>query len=260
MKYLKQYSVLILLVCISSQLFAGATCQQSKLTINQMRQAIHAASKLKTALDKSHSDVALIARSGTDLSKYNLRFSHLAFAIKSYHGQPGWTVVHLLNECGTQRSNLYAQGLVNFFMDDMYRYDSQVTVLKPSLQRKLRQAINSKAKHQLHGARYNMLAYPFATKYQNSNQWILEMLARADSNKPVQTRYQAQMWLWRMHYQPTVISINALEKFGSAFNSNIAFNDHPIEESRLSRYSVVSVESIIQYLKRRHQTLKTFIV
>ena len=57
-------------------------------------------------------DVVIIARGGQDLSRYGLRHSHLAFAVRESDGR--WRAVHLLNRCRTDRSQLYHEGLVNF--------------------------------------------------------------------------------------------------------------------------------------------------
>ncbi len=237
--------------------YAGSACHEKKIDAAMMVKAVHAASSLKHTLDRSKAKVALIARSGTNLSKYGMRFSHVGFAIKNFNGHNGWTVVHLLNRCGSTQSAVYKQGLLNFFLDDMYRYNYQVTIPKAALQSRLHKALKSNATRRLHGTRYSMLAYPFSTRYQNSNQWVLEMIAHAMAPTKVTTRYQAQMYLWRSGYTPSIIAVDGLERFGASFNVSIKFNDHPIQESRKERYSVVSVQSIGRYLKKRHQLQST---
>lgn len=76
-------------------------------------------------LDEVDAPVALIARVGTDLSKQGTVYSHAGFAVRD-HAEGRWTVVHLLNECGSDRSGLYAQGLVNFFADDLVNEDLRI--------------------------------------------------------------------------------------------------------------------------------------
>src|SRR5262249_4160522 len=109
------------LILFLPALRAGTTCEQvsnqPELYINASRMAIEAQKKL----DKLDAQVVLIARVGADLRKYGLRYSHVGFAVKKYPGMPGkWTIVHLLNGCNTSTSRIYAQGLMNFFMDDLY--------------------------------------------------------------------------------------------------------------------------------------------
>ncbi len=58
----------------------------------------------------------------------------------------------------------------------------------------------------LHETRYNVVAYPFATDYQNSNQWVLEVLAaamaQAEGAPAIVKREQAQQWLRQRSTSP----------------------------------------------------------
>ncbi|XLM22222.1 DUF2145 domain-containing protein, partial [Chromobacterium piscinae] len=54
----------------------------------------------------------------------------------------------------------------------------------------------------------NLLAYPFSTRYENSNVWVLEQLAAAESHETtIRSREQAQMWLKLNGYQPTELKL-----------------------------------------------------
>ena len=67
----------------------------------------------------------MLARAGQNLNEYGLRYSHLGFA---YRDTNGWRVVHKLNQCGSARASIYRQGLGEFFMDDLYRYEAALVV------------------------------------------------------------------------------------------------------------------------------------
>ena len=95
-----------------------------------------------------------------------------------------------------------------------------------------------------------MIAYPFSTKYQNSNQWVLEFLAAAQAGGAV-TRESAQEYLKDGGYIPDLVWISGFKRFGaSLFRANVRFDDHPDAESENGRYSFVSVRSILRYLDK----------
>ena len=71
-------------------------------------------------------DVAIAARGGQDLSKYGLRHSHLAFLVRNDSGS--WDVVHLLNRCKSDSSDLYREGLVNLVGESSISRDLRVGI------------------------------------------------------------------------------------------------------------------------------------
>ena len=220
--------------------------------------ASNKALEVQQKLNKLNPEVALIARVGSDLRQYGLHYSHLAFVVKNYPGAPGkWTFIHLLNQCNTPYSAIYKQGLMNFFLDDLYSLDYQITIPNHETQIKLYQALQAKRLHSLHNKQYSMLAYPFSTKYQNSNQWILEVIAKALSPNTISSRKSAQRYLLKTGYKPSIIKIGGLSKIGaSLFNKHIQFDDHPIEEQRSNQFSTISVISVVNYL-RNHDVIKS---
>lgn len=241
------------LLMVSTVLTAGTSCKQQEvkplLYVNASKKALEVQKKL----NQLNPQVALIARVGADLHQYGLHYSHLAFAVKNYPKAPGkWTIIHLLNECNTSHSSLHKQGLMNFFLDDLYTLDYEITIPNHETQIKLYQALQAKKLHALHNRQYSMLAYPFSTKYQNSNQWILEVTAAALSSTSVTSRSSAQHYLLKTGYKPSLIKINMLSKLGaSMFNNHIQFDDHPSQEKRSNQFSTVSVISVVNYLRRQ---------
>ncbi|HHW4681490.1 MAG TPA: DUF2145 domain-containing protein, partial [Xylella taiwanensis] len=151
--------------------------------------------------------VAIIARSGQDLSRYGLRHSHMAFVVREADGQ--WRVRHLLNHCKSSYSQLYREGLANFVGESAQTGDLRLGVLAPSLQQRLYPLLLAQngLMQRLHEPRYSAVAYPFTVGYQNSNQWVLEMIAAAlaahDGSMP-DSRRQVQAWLRNAHYKPSL--------------------------------------------------------
>jgi len=234
---------------------AGKSCEERELSVATLSKAMATAQNVQAKLDASGSDVAILGRVGQDLSEYGLRYSHVGVAFRAGPEQP-CRVLELLNQCGTADSDLWADGLGNFFLDDMFSFDALVLVPPPALRQRLADRLRNNAQlRQLHGAKYNMVAYPFSTKYQNSNQWVLENLAAAESrDMQIATREQAQAWLKMTGYQPTEMHIGPLKRLGGRmFKANVAFDDHPNELRFSDRINVVTVDSIVDFLRKRNE-------
>jgi hypothetical protein len=217
-----------------------------------VRKAFQLAIQTRETLDASGAQVALIGRVGQDLSRYGLRYSHMAFVWRD-HPQGRWITVHELNQCGTAASTLYNEGLANFFFDDMFAWDALVVIPSPELQMRMAEKLNDHTTLlKLHEPRYNMVAYPFSTRYQNSNQWVLEVLAQAMSDSQQTDREAMQSWLKQAEYKPAMLRILALQRLaGRTLRTNVAFDDHPGGDRMLGKIEVVSVESVASFLKLR---------
>lgn len=189
---------------------------------------------------------------GQDLSAYRLRYSHLGWAYKTAEGP--WRVLHKLNECGANTGSLYRQGLGEFFLDDLWRFEAVWSVPVPVLQAPLLALLTDPARStRLNTHAHSLLSYPWSTCYQQSNQWALETLASAA--KPgisdIASREQAQAWLKFRGYQPSVLRIGAMTRLGArAGSANVAFDDHPNEKRFADRIETVAVDSVLDWLAR----------
>lgn len=246
-------ALLALLLC-GNGASAGTSCEEVVTSAGTMQKALELARRVTAKLDESASQVALLARVGQDLSKYKLRFSHLGFVVRN-HPEGQWSVVHDLNLCGTDASQLYVQGVGNFFSDDLHEYEAAILVLPAELQRKLEPVLVSVVQmKRLHESKYSVVAYPFNTLYQNSNQWALEVLASVMAPQgDVATRAEAQRWLREAGFEPTLLTIPALTRLGGRmFKANVAFDDHPGEYRWSDRIYVVTVDAIFDFLRKRY--------
>jgi hypothetical protein len=242
-------------VAIAPLAFAGQSCNETPISPETLHNAMTTAQNVQTRLNESGSDVALLARVGQDLSEYGLHYSHVGIAFRTAPDQP-WRVVELLNQCGTANSDLWSDGLGNFFLDDMFKFDALIAVPPPALREKIAARLRQPAQlRQLHNANYNMVAYPFSTRYQNSNQWVLENLAAAEpKDTTITTREQAQAWLQLAGYKPTELHIGPLKRLGGRmFKANIAFDDHPNELRFSDRINTVTVDSVLGFLRMRKE-------
>lgn len=241
----------VMLMATAAPCWAGHPCNETALQPHTIMKALELAQKTKLQLDESQADVAVIARVGQDLSKYHLRYSHLGIVRHEADGK--WVVMHELNQCGTANSSLFNEGLGNFFMDDLFAYETMILIPSADLQQKLRAEIDSGKARQLHEPRYNMVAYAFSTEYQNSNQWVIEVLAAAQANDvQITKRQQAQTWLKFAGYQPDTLHIDALTRLGGRmFRANVAFDDHPFDRRMTGKIDVVTVDSIARFMMAR---------
>lgn len=231
---------------------AGRSCESREVDGESLRKALTLGLKTRTALEESGASVALVARVGRDLSKHGLRYSHFGIVWRD-HPNGAWTVIHKLNDCGLAQGWLYAEGLGNFFADDMFAWESWVLVPREPIQDKLVTALARDQGTAFHAPAYNLVAYPFSTRYQNSNQWGLELIASAMAGDlPVESRDAAQAWLKAAGYQPTRLKLGPLTRLGGRmFKANIAFDDHPPELRWSNRIDTVTVESVYTFMLSR---------
>ncbi|MGE0349440.1 DUF2145 domain-containing protein [Hydrogenophaga sp.] len=232
---------------------AGRSCEQKPLTAHDIEQGMALAQRTAQALDAEHARsgarVVVLARAGQDLSKYQLRYSHLGWAYKTDAGP--WRVLHKLNQCGTATGDLYRHGLGEFFLDDLWRHEAAWAVPAPALQAPLLALLSdSRRAVLLHERAYNLVSYPWSQRYQQSNQWAIETLAMA-AEPGVATREQAQAWLRFKAYQPTTLRLGAFTRLGArAGTANVAFDDHPNEKRFSDRIETVTVDSVFHWFSR----------
>lgn len=231
---------------------AGRSCDQRPPTIDQVRQGLALAQATARALEAGHAQVVVLGRAGQDLSAHRLQWSHLAFAYRlpAAGDEPArWRVVHKLNHCGSAEAALYRQGLAEFFLDDPHRYEAVIVPVDRGLEARLLALLqDDRLVTAVHEPAYNMVAYPWSTRYQQSNQWLIETLAVAAA-PGITTRRQAQAWLQRQAYTPTVLRLDAVTRLGARIaRANVAFDDHPNGERFADRIATVSADSVIDWL------------
>ena len=231
------------------------SCEARYPSPESMATMFDAALGLDEALNDPGQDhqVVLLARGGQDLSRYGLKHSHLGLAVREDNGM--WRVLHLLNRCKTGESRLYREGLANFIGESAQHANVRVGVFPSLLERRLKELLTSSdLPRKLHESRYSMVAYPFSTEYQNSNQWILEILAAASSPdmNQVATRQQAQARLKQQGYRASRLHLKLHERLGARFGiDHVAVDDHPANERISGNYSVVTVESVFDFLQQQ---------
>jgi hypothetical protein len=164
-----------------------------------------------------------------------------------------WRIAHKLNQCGTAHAAVFRQGLAEFFLDKPFEYRAAFVVPEPEVQAALMPVLADDARLvQWNTPAYSVVAYPWATTYQQSNQWALETLAGA-LEPAATTRARAQAWLQLHDYRPTVLHLDAFTRLGARMTrANVAFDDHPNDQRFSDRIATVTVESMFDWLQREH--------
>jgi hypothetical protein len=227
---------------------AGQPCEAGPLDAGAVTRGLALAQVTAARLDATGADVVLLARAGQDLGRYGLRWSHVGFA---YRDAAGWRVLHKLNHCGRADAALYRQGLGEFFLDSPHRYEAAFAVLAPEVQARLAPLLRDNARAAAwHHPAYSMVAYPWATTYQQSNQWAIETLAGAMAGEAA-SRRQVQAWLRQQRYAPTTLQLDALTRLGARLTAaHIAFDDHPAARRYGDRIDTVTADSVLDWLVR----------
>lgn len=247
-------SMLAITVCLSAaaSAHAGRSCEQRPLSAQTVERGLTLAEMAVKTLDAAGHELVLIARAGQDLTKYGVHYSHLAFAYRHPDGSGGhvWRVLHKLNECGTSTSAIYRQGLGEFFLDDLWRYEAAYFAPEKEVQARLLAILrDSRLAVSLHHRPYSVVSYAWGQKYQQSNQWVIETLAFA-MMPYAKSRSAAQGWLKRQGYVPSALRIGALTRLGGRVSAaNVAFDDHPPAKRFTDRIETVTVDSVFEWMQ-----------
>ncbi len=247
---------------------AGRSCEAHALTPQSVARGLQLAQRTQQALDASGAQVVLLARAGQDLSRYGVRWSHLGFAYRQPEAtNPGgsvWRVLHKLNQCGSAEAAVYRQGLGEFFLDDLWRFEAVWVVPTREVQDKLL-ALLLDAKPETRAPKalslnhkpYSIVSYAWSQTYQQSNQWAIETLALAmepsvrprDDEPVAASRQRAQAWLQFKGYAPAALTIGPLTRLGARVTAaNVAFDDHPNDKRFADRIETVTVDSVLAWL------------
>ncbi|MBS0213694.1 MAG: DUF2145 domain-containing protein [Proteobacteria bacterium] len=241
--------IVLLLAAHAGPAHAGTACTNQPITPAQLAAASATAERTYAALEQVDAPLALIARHGQNLSKYGLYYSHVGFAVRD-RPEGRWTVVHLLNACGTDHAGLYAQGLVNFYADDLVDQDTRIVWLKPDLARRVVAVLDGPGAKAVFDPHYSVIARYGSHHWQNSTSWVLDVLAAAQL--PPDTgidRDRAQVEEVALGFAPDIIHIAYGQRvLGGLFSANAVFTDHPLSARLAGEYQVVTVHAILRWL------------
>ena len=229
------------------------------LSAAQNDRLLHFAAIVREQLEQHRQDqappLALVSRSGLDLSLLGQRYSHSGW-VQITAPEPEvagvWEVRQLYYACQDQGPRLFDQGLSSFVKgthDPDLGFVSLVW-LPPEASAALAPQVADKASAlALLGNQYSANAYPFSERYQNCNQWTLEMLATVEG--PVPNRAQAQAWLRARDYHPTEIQLHWPPLLWlSQLSPWLHSDDHPDSDLDQSQFSVSLPESLESFVRQ----------
>ncbi|HCH33414.1 MAG TPA: hypothetical protein DE045_10760 [Oceanospirillaceae bacterium] len=252
----------------------GAACSAEPPKQSEYLQAIQLGFETTQYLEKAYQEqgdmVVLIARIGSlasskrfqrQLSPY-WQYTHAGLVFRD-HPSGQWSVVHLLNTCGGQ-SAIFEQGLMRFSLDKPDVYVNAIVHLKPQLQGALAAVVikQNLAQAMFQGSQYSSISYPYSLDYQNSNEYILMLLAAAmapESNQPNNRQQSMGYFLnskLKAAFQPELVKVGVFESLGSSLGlgpSNATLKDHTRQERRNGKMEFVSVGSLVHWLTQLGQ-------
>lgn len=230
----------------------------------------------RRALEASGASAALVSRSGTDLSRFHLQYSHSGIALKDSRNSP-WSVRQLYYACDESQAKLYDQGLAGFLLSAGRTEPIRLSiVLLPEREgaQLAASALDNRRALALLSPRYSASAYAFSTRYQNCNQWVAELMGfawaprdeHAAAAAPVQsvlpvegvpvegdipTRRQAQRWLKDLGYDPAPVAVPShAVMFAAQFVPLIHSDDHPIDDLYAMRLKVSTPAALEAFAHR----------
>lgn len=255
-----------LLLGACSTVVAENSCGATELTPIEMQQTFVLGKDLEAALNRLNNDVIILARSGQDLDKYGIRYSHAAFMVKERNN---WQVYHLLNECPSSLGGLYQEGLGNFVQPVManlkLKNSTEIAfgyvIPSKQIQAHLKQLLQDpNARKRVFEREYSAVANPYNLVNQNSNGWVLEFYAMAEAKTKGQTitnREEAQAWLKSQDYQGTELPASILEQRLAAIAvGNVSLKGHDRADRYQGKLLINSGDSVLNYIGKNPQTLK----
>ena len=217
----------------------------SDLDAAQHDTLLRVAAVVRQELQRSDTRVALVSRSGLDLSRLGVRYSHAGIGLADSPAVP-WLVRQLYFDCDEGRARLFDQGLAGFVLgqhDARLGFVSLVLLPGRAAESLARAALDERQALALLGPRYSANAYAQSTRYQNCNQWVAELMATAwggwSPQAPLQggsagaqshdtARVRAQHWLREAGYQPSRLTLpSRTALLAVPFVPWVHLDDHP---------------------------------
>ncbi len=220
---------------------------------------------VKAELEQSGASLALIARSGLNLSRFATRYSHAGLTLKASPNTP-WSVRQLYYACDEERPRIYDEGISGFVLgtdEPTAGYISLVFLPPVAADALEATALDNRRALQVLNGRYSANAYPFSLQYQNCNQWVMEVLALAwaplpaSADTPGTARQDAQQWLKARGYTPSLMDVGSrlLMVLGNVMPW-LHSDDHPEEDLARAVYRVSMPASIEAFIRQQMPTAR----
>ncbi len=228
----------------------------SELDATQQDTLFRFAAIVRDTLEASGASLGLVARSGLDLGRFRMRYSHAGIGLRASPNAP-WSVRQLYYDCGERRPRIFDEGLAGFMVgtgDPSRGFFSAVLVPGDAGAALERAALDDRLALRLLGGTYSANAYAFGVDHQNCNQWVAELLGVAWgglADTPA-LRADAQRWLAAQGYEPARFEVgNPLLMWLSAVLPWLHVGDHPAQDLEAGRFRVSMPQSIEAFARAR---------
>ena len=228
----------------------------AELDATQQDTLFRFAAIVRETLEASGASVGLVARSGLDLSRFGMRYSHSGIGLRASPNAP-WSVRQLYYDCQARRPRIFDEGLAGFMVgtgDPSRGFFSAVLVPGAAEAALERAALDDRLALRLLGGTYSANAHAFAVDYQNCNQWVAELLGVAWgglADAPT-LRADAQRWLAGQGYQPARFEVgNPLLMWLATVLPWLHVGDHPPQDLEAGRFRVSMPQSIEAFARAR---------
>ncbi|HEX5357413.1 MAG TPA: DUF2145 domain-containing protein, partial [Aquabacterium sp.] len=160
--------------------------------------------------------------------------------------------------CDEGKPRVYDQGMSGFLLgtdNPSVGYLSVVLLPEDQAAPLERAALDKRQALQVLGSQYSANAHAFSVRYQNCNQWVMELLASAWGGARVleapDERVAAQAWLQEQHYAPSVVELGSRWLLWAApFIPFVHTDDHPrqdLDQQRLRISMPAAIEAFVQH-------------
>ena len=251
-------AALLLLACVG----AGAAsfdslrlCDRgSTLSAAQQDRLLRFAAVARRELEHSGASVAVISRSGLDLDRFGIRYSHAGLALRASENA-NWSVRQLYYACDEARPRLFDQGIAGFVSGTDDPALGHISILLLPAQAAESAALAAVA---LDGARalalvagrYSANAYAWSLAHQNCNQWLVELMAAAWGG--ARQRAEAQAWLAAQRYRPADVQVGSHAWMALAHLVPwLTRDDHPEDDLYALRFRISLPSSIEAFVRER---------
>jgi hypothetical protein len=224
---------------------------------------LQVAAVVRQELQRGGTAAALVSRSGLDLRRLGVRYSHAGIGLAESPAVP-WAVRQLYFDCDEGRARLFDQGLAGFVLgqhDARTGFVSLVLLPERAAQSLARAALDDRLALALLGSNYSANAHAQSTRYQNCNQWVAELMAAAwggwspvlaaqpdaaQASPTPLSRARAQHWLREAGYRPSRLRLpSAALLLAVPFMPWVHLDDHP-EEALQQRVMEVSMPAALE--------------
>lgn len=251
---------LIAALAAAPPVHAGQFCDRPvDLSATDQDRQLQVVAMARRALEASGASAALVSRSGTDLSRFQLLYSHAGLALRDSRNGP-WSVRQLYYACNESRARLYDQGLAGFLLSAGNTAPirlSIVTLPDEDGARLAQRALDNRLALALLSPRYSASAFAFSTRYQNCNQWVAELMGfawapAAEAHElDAPSRARAQRWLSELGYDPAPVVVRShAVMFAAQFVPLIHTDDHPLDDLYAMRLRVSTPPALEAFAHR----------